>query len=46
VTRTVGSRPVIGYETDRSVKVRYGASTAAEGAIEAHRRVDPLGDVL
>lgn len=25
---------------------RYGASAAAERAIEAHRRVDPLGDVL
>jgi site-specific recombinase XerD len=25
---------------------RYGASAAAERAVEAHRRVDPLGDVL
>jgi hypothetical protein len=30
----------------RSNKARYLASAAAERAIEAHRRVDPLGDVL
>jgi site-specific recombinase XerD len=48
--RSNGGHPddlgVLGGWRSPAMLARYGASAAAERALEAHRKVDPLGDVL
>jgi site-specific recombinase XerD len=41
-----GDLAQLGGWRSTAMLARYGASAAAERALEAHRRVDPLGDVL